>query len=455
MAQKNSTILSKIWLTGTNDFQQRIPNPDVAGISATTQALFSPMNGQYWNQFVDALMYRVGTTIVHTNEWNNPLRGFKRDIGFGNTIQEIGIEWVRAHSYDLHSDVLDVHKPEAQEWFHSINFARKYEISVQIPELRKAFESEYGLNQFVAGVLQSPVNSDNYDEYRQMMELIAFYQDKWGFYTYHLQDAATTESGAKELLTKVKEFTGLLKFPTTLYNNVPGIPVFANPDDLMLMTTPAYEANLDVNVLASLFHVELADIDVNRIIVDEFPIPGAVALLTTRGFFIQADSVYQTTSFYDPSNLVTNYFLHHQGVSSVSPYVPAILFTEGEGAASTTITTVTQSVTGLSLTVDDSSIAAGATTQTHAYLQGTISPADEEIDVAPDACTYIVTCSRTDDVTPTKLNTRTYVDRDGILHTQKTLKAGDVLTITAMSAYTNPSGETPKDLAATATVTIS
>lgn len=448
MATNNSTILSRIWLNGTNDFQQRIPNPDQGNIKATIDALYDPMNNAYWNQFVDSLMMRVGTTIVHTNEWNNPLRGFKREmLTYGNTIQEIAVKWVKAHSYNLHSDLLDVHKPEAEQWFHSINFARKYEISVQDIELRKAFENEYGLNQFVAGVLQSPVNSDNYDEYRQMVELIAYYQNAWGFFTDHLDNAATTEDGAKELLTKIKTYTGKLKFPTTLYNAVPDIPVFASPDELMLLITPGYEAYLDVNVLAALFHVEMADIDVRRVTIDEFPVPGAVALLTTRDFFVQADSVYQTNSFYDASNLCTNYFLHHQGVSSVSPFVPAILFTEGDGAVSTTIPTVTQSVTSLSLTIDDTELAAGDTTQTHVTLNGTINPENAAISVLPDAATYEVTCPTT------KLNTRTYVDRDGILHTQKTLKSGDVLTVTATSAYINPSGAT-ESYTATGTVTI-
>lgn len=447
MAVDNHTIISKIYLNGTNDFQQRIPNPDIAGMKATMDALFQPMNGMYWNQFVDQLIYRVGTTIVHNESWKNPLAGFKREIGYGNSIQEIATEWVKAHSYDLHSDLLDVHKPTSHEWFHSINFARKYEISVQDVELRKSFENEYGLNQYVASILQSPINSDNYDEYRQMMELIAFYQDKWGFYTYHLQDAATTEAGAKELLTKVKEFTGLLKFPSNLYNNVPGIPVFAQPEDLMLLITPGYEAYLDVNVLAALFHVEMANIDVRRVTVDEFPVPGAVALLTTSGFFVQADSILQTRSFADPSNLATNYWLHHQGVSSVSPFVPAILFTEGDGAASTIIPTVTQTVTGLTVTPDDSEIIAGDKTQLHYVLQGSVSPETDGVTVQPDAATAIVTCPTT------KLNSRTYVDQYGVLHTQKSLKSGDVLTVTVTSAYVNPSGAT-EPYTATAEITI-
>ena len=44
---------------------------------------------------------------------------------------------------------------------------------------------------------------------------------------------------------------------------------------------------------------------------------------------------------------------------------------------------------------------------------------------------------------PIDLNSRTRVDVYGVLHLQKTgLKAGDILTVTATSAYTNPSGKT-------------
>ena len=50
MAADNATILAKVWLNGTNDFQQRIPDPTQHGVDATMQALFDPMNRQYYNQ---------------------------------------------------------------------------------------------------------------------------------------------------------------------------------------------------------------------------------------------------------------------------------------------------------------------------------------------------------------------------------------------------------------------
>ena len=42
MAVNNSTILDRIWLSGTNDYQQRIPQTTQNDIAATQAALFAP-----------------------------------------------------------------------------------------------------------------------------------------------------------------------------------------------------------------------------------------------------------------------------------------------------------------------------------------------------------------------------------------------------------------------------
>ena len=76
MAVDNHTILHDIWLNGTNDYQQRIPEPTQSNISATMQALFDPMNKNYYNQFMDALIMRIGDTFVHQQSFKNPLAIF-------------------------------------------------------------------------------------------------------------------------------------------------------------------------------------------------------------------------------------------------------------------------------------------------------------------------------------------------------------------------------------------
>ena len=440
MAVTNNTIMAKAWLAGTSDFQQRIPDPTIAGVKATMDALFQPMNAMYFNQFMDVLVNRIGFTYVRQQEYRNPLSVFKgTKLSYGSTIQEIAPRWIKAHSYDDENEtLLKLHRPEAQAWYHSQNRRDQYSISVNVDELRTAFTDETGLNKLIASIMATPQNSDQYDEYLIMKQLIAEYDSKWGFYKHHLSAAPTDEATGKELLTALQTYGGKLQFPSSVFTGTM-IPVFAKPDELVLLVTPETQASLNVNTLAALFNVDLANVKYRTVIVDEFPIAGAVALLTTEEFFVCSDTLFNTTSFWNPQTLTTNYYLNHWGVYSISPFVPAILFTTDEA---TVTPTITQTVSGITLEAEKDSMKAGESQQLTVKLQGTINPETPDIFVSPDAATYTVVAKNADGE-PVDLNSRTRVDVYGVLHTQKTgLKAGDVITITATSAYTNPSGKT-------------
>ena len=440
MAQTNSTILAKAWLEATNDYQQRIPNPTQEGISATMEALFEPMNRNYLNQFLDMLVNRIGATYVHSTRWDNPLAAFKRQmLTYGSTIQEIAPKWIKAHSYmDDSETLLKMERPEVQAWYHSVNREDRYPITVQLDELRMAFTDEYGLNNLVASIMTVPQNSDSYDEFQIMKQLIAEYEDKWGFYKHHLSAYPTDETSGKEFLTALRTYTGRLKFPSTLYNAQPieDIPVFAKMDELILLVTPEVQASLSVDVLASLFNMDKADVQVRQVLIDEFPIPNAVAMLTTRDWFVCSDTVYTTTSFYNPETMSTKYYLQHWGIYSASPFVPAILFTLDEG---TDVSTITQSVTGIELTADDETLDAGGETQLTVTLNGSVTENDNGIVVAPDAARYEVVAVDGE----FELNMNTFVDRNGVLHIQKSGGIeGKTIKVTAYATYINPSGST-------------
>ena len=202
----------------------------------------------------------------------------------------------------------------------------------------------------------------------------------------------------------------------------------------MLITTPEVDASLDVNTLASVFQLDKADLKYRKVIIDEFPIPNAQAILTTKDWFVAHDVVYETTSFYNPQTLATNYYLHHHEIVSCSPFVPAILFTTDAG---TDIAAITQTVTGLNLGLESATAKPGDTVQLIPELVGTVSDNNGAIAVAPDAVTYELSVDKG------ILNSETYVDRSNVLHIQKTgLKNPAILTIKAKSTYVNPSGET-------------
>lgn len=441
MAVNNSTILGKFWLEGTNDAQQRLPRPDQTNMDQVSKALFEPMNGMIYNQFMDALVNRIGFTYVRQQAWENPLAVFKKGkLNYGSTIQEIALKWVRAHSYEDDAEtLLKMNRPEAKACYHSLDAQRQYPITVNRPEVRMAFTEEYGLNNLVAAIMQAPINSDNYDEYRAMMQLIAYYDKNWGFYKHQAAEP-TDETTAKTFLKALRSYAGRLKFPSTLYNAgiVEDIAVFENdPSSMVLLIQPDALASIDIDALAALFHTERAAIQYRVIPVDEFPIPGAYALLTTEDFFVAQDTEYSNGSFYNPQTMSTNYFLNHWQILSVSPFVPAILFTTEEG---TSVDTVSMTPSGITVSAHPGSIDDfGGTAQIITTLSGKVSPDGTPIELEPKACTYKIA-----NITGTK-NSRTYVDGNGILHTQKTgwsETEGNSITVSCTSTYVNPSGAT-------------
>ena len=445
MAQDNQTILANAWIEGSNDFQQRIPDPTQAGIAATIDAIFAPMNNRFYNEFVDTLIQRIGYTYVHQQRFRNPLAVFKKEfMYYGATVQETFFKWIKAHSYDDASEtLLKLRRPEAEVCYHTVNRQDRYSISVVRQELQQAAAEEFGLNRYIAGIMDIPMNSDEYDEYQIMKELIAFYENTWGFFKVN-GSVPYDEATAKTLLKELRAFGGKLRFPSSLYNAaiVQDIPVFVqNPSELVLLVTPEVQASLDVDALAVLFNMEKAEVQSRIVLIDEFPIDGAYALLTTDEFFQCRDTLYENASFYNPETLGVNYFLHHWGVYSVSPFVPAILFTTDAGSTTPVIevepATLTLGVKGAY------EIWPGGKVQLTAEFSGNVTANDRGIDVQPDAAKWTVQLfdSNQDPVT---VNTRTYVDRLGVLHLQRSgIEPGGYVVLTAAPAYVNPSGANP------------
>lgn len=481
MATNNATILKSVWLNGTNDFQQRVPAPTQSNIAQVSAALFDPMNRDIYNQFCDNLINRIGNQYIHNRLWKSPLREFiGNSMNYGNTIQEIAVNYVRAHSF-AHSDrlaespypnpiadnvsILDTFKPDIDVAYHSRNRQDVYPISFNDTDVRTAFVDEFGLNSFIASVMSAPQNGDEIDTYNIMNNLFAEYDSYHQMFTCSLETDPTKSDNAKELMRRVREYTGRLRFPSALYNaSSKSIPVFANTDELVLFTTPEIESYIDVNVLASIFNIPLADVNVRRIILDNIMIPNSVAILTTKDFFVCNDTFYGTTSFYNPASLSTNYYLHHQGVYSTSPFAPAINFSFGTPA--TIVPVVTQTVTGVTVTPDVSNVHPGGTVKLTVELVGSLKtnpivlsgndPA-KAFTVSPDSVIYKVTIDNGDDqaLKNNVLTDKTYVDKYGILHVQDDLVGGSVLNVTAVSTYKNPSIVTTEGFNPVATCKIS
>lgn len=461
MAVDNATILDKVRTKGTDDYQQRIPSATQTGVANTMRYLFDPMNRQYLNDCVWNMVNRIGLTVMAQNApFENPLAIFKKEnLYWGSTVQEIAVKWIKAHGYkDDAEELLKMHRPEAAVWFYEMNRRDQYPISWTEDELRQAFVDDFGLNRFIAQIMETPRNSDNYDEMNIMLALIRHYERNLGFYKVHLDAVPSDETTAKTLLKALRSTAGRMQFPSTQYNalNVADIPAYANPQQMVLLIEPEYLASLDVDALSAVFQLDKAEVPYRIVQVPDLGIPGAVALLVSTDWYQVRDTMYGTTQFYNPQTLSNTLYLNHWGIYGVSPFTPCALFTTDAG---TSITVVTQTVTGFALTPVTGTVSAGDVVQLTPKLTATVAPTGTAIQVAPNAATYEVVANHAasgDDAhgAAFELNVNTFVDDQARLHVQRDgLVAGDVITVTGTATYVNPNGATTEH-SATCTLTV-
>ena len=446
MAVDNATILDKVRIKGTDDYQQRIPSATQTGVANTLRYLFDPMNRQYLNDCVWSMVNRIGLTVMAQNApFENPLAIFKKEnLYWGSTVQEIAVKWIKAHGYkDDAEELLKMHRPEAAVWFYEMNRRDQYPISWTTDELRQAFVDDFGLNRFIAQIMETPRNSDNYDEMNIMLALIRHYEQNLGFYKVHLDNIPSDETTAKTLLKALRSTAGRMQFPSTQYNalNVADIPAYANPQQMVLLIEPEYLASIDVDALSAVFQLDKAEVPYRIVQVPSLGIEGAVALLVSTDWYQVRDTMYGTTQFYNPQVLGETLYLNHWGIYGVSPFTPCALFTTDAG---TSINVVTQKVTGFTLTGPDNA-KPGDVIQLTPKLTATITPTGTSIEVAPNSATYELSAfkSNSGKNESVPLNVNTFVDDQARLHIQRdNLPDIFTITITGRATYINPNGDT-------------
>lgn len=340
MAQdlSNHQIINAARNTIGGDFFSRVTEATQANVRETAAEIMDYRPNR--NAFIDALVNVVGSHIAREMSWSNPLAEFKRGmLSFGDTIEETKVGLPKAKSYSadrdyLEKDIFGVEKPYAETNWHRTNREEYYKITVHPNELRKAFLSDGGLNALVNQLMQAPITADNWDEFLLMCSLFPQYEANGGFYRVNVPDARSIDvdsHDAKQTMKKVRAMAEELTFMSTKYNAA-GMQSAANRDDLVLFTTPQFNATMDVDVLAASFNMERTTLAGRQISVpqDQFGLDGAQAILTTRDFFVVADTTLENTNAPNPVGLTHNYFMHHHSIISQSRFAPAVLFHTGQ-----------------------------------------------------------------------------------------------------------------------------
>lgn len=341
----NVNILNAIRNDASLDYHKRIPAASKGNVADVADAIFSYK--PHKNEFIEALVNRIGLVYARNSIWYNPLKEFKRGaLEFGDTIEEIQTGIVKASHYShdrdyLERDIFARADIDVASAFHTVDREDFYKITIDDNTLKRAFLDPSGLDQLTQQIMSAPTTSDNWDEYLMMTALFRVMDNKYPMFNVNVPDVAkmdSTEGEAKSLLRKIRSTAGNLQFLSTRFNGGK-MPIAARPEELVLFATPEVKSGLDVNALAVLFNVSYADVP-SRIVEirqEDIAMNGVQAFLTTKDFFVIADTSLDTTSEFNPISRQTNFFLHHWEIISASPFAPIVKFSTAPDTTRDTI----------------------------------------------------------------------------------------------------------------------
>jgi hypothetical protein len=432
----NEAIINKVRANASLGYQERIPVVTRANLARTFEQLhnYEPM----WNEFISVLINRIGLTLFNTNSFTNKLRPLKSGaMNYGGVMQEMGANLLKGEAYDPNAtNVFDAPKPDVEVNYHVKNRRDMYPMRLNEDLLSEAFLNDGQLQAFINAMLALPQQSDEWDEYLIMRGLLKKYNDIDGFANYQVPDLATStdpEGDGKKITEMVRQvYLQTKDFYNKAYNAA-GMDVTSS--ELILLGTPKFFARLDVNVLASAYHMDKADFFADRtIIVDDFEIPGAQCMLLDQDFYKVTDTKLKTTTIYNPRADEWVYYLHHQGVYSASRMRNAIMFsTAADNIQIGTPAKVSSVAAALATPVTDNKVLEPGA---QIPLAATVTYSDNTTD---NAAFWVLTASgetAPDGTTTTKPNvilpdTGTFVDRMGVLH----IAEGATYTSLTATAY--------------------
>lgn len=438
----NAEVLNLVRSEASAGYQERIPaatRGNIAKIFETLDA-YNPV----MNEFSDLFVNRIGLTVFQTNSYRNSLSPLKRgEQQFGGMVQEVQGGLIKAEHYDPNNtNPFGAPKPDIEVNYYSMNRQDVYPMRYNRDQLRQAFIDDGGLSSMINDILAMPLKSDQWDEYLIMRNLIKGAHDTWTMPTVQVPDIATAddkEAAGKEIAVAMREHYLMMRdFIKTQYNPK-HMPV--SSDELVILGTPAFFAYFDVEVLAAAFQMDRANFIADRtIVVDDFDIAGAQAVLIDASAYICTDNLVANDTIYNPRTRDWISYLHHWGTYALSDMRNMLLFssTEADNLGSVTAKTVTGVTLELTETVSNNAVLeAGAEIELTPKVTYSDSTTDE-------AVFYLITdmgaTAPTDTSAPTpnviSPDTGTYVDDQNVLHVSRN-STYETLNITAYAAANN------------------
>lgn len=312
------------------------------------------------NEFLTALVNRIGLVMITNKMYQNPWSVFKRGtLEFGESIEEIFVNLAKPFEYDpavAETKVFAREIPDVRSAFHILNYQKFYKSTIQNEQLRQAFLSWNGITDLIAKIVDSMYSAANYDEFQTMKYMLA--RHILNGELYPVQIPTVQESNMKSIISEVKGVSNDFEFMSTTYN-VAGVSNMSKKDEQYIIVNSKFDAVMDVEVLASAFNMGKADFMGHRVLIDGFgkldmarlaklfandenytPITAdemaalnaIPAVLVDEKWFMIFDNLYNFTEQYNGEGLYWNYWYHVWKTFSASPFANSAVFVPGAPA---------------------------------------------------------------------------------------------------------------------------
>lgn len=326
------------------------------------------------NQFINALVNRIAAVRVKSATFNNAYAELKKGyLEFGETVEEVFVNIAKAREFSAEkAEARELKRslPDVRSAFHTMNYRVQYPVTIQDEDLRMAFLSMNGVQDLIAKIVDSVYTAAEYDEYLLFKYLIikAVAHGK-------MHPIAVDDSDIKNAGVAFRGASNQLTFMGTEYN-ASGVHTTTPKADQFIFMDSLFNAQYDVNVLASAFNMDKADFMGRLKLIDSFDtfdnerfevimagsdmidevtsaelavMQNVLAVLVDREWFQIYDNANKFTEKYVASGMYWNYFYNVWKTVSSSPFSNAIVFVKDSATvtlpASLTVT-VTDKSTG-------------------------------------------------------------------------------------------------------------
>lgn len=351
-------ILNVIRNNASVDYRNYVPKADANDVeSVRTIGAIIMDYPALQNEFLNALVNRIGRVMLTSKMYSNPIAFFKKGVlEYGESIEEIFVNIAKVQEFNPEIAEQEVFKrvvPDVRAAFHIMNYQKFYKATVTQEQLKQAFLSWDGVTDLIARIVDSMYTGANYDEFLVMKYLLA--RHILDGRVYPVTVPTVNAENAKAIVTTVKGVSNKLTFMNSDYNPA-AVRTFTEKTDQYMIVNSVFDATMDVNVLASAFNMDKAEFLGHRVLIDGFgdldiarlgeifagdptyhepsqdeltALNAIPAVIVDKDWFMVFDMLTQFTEQYNGQGLYWNYFYHVWKTFSVSPFANSVLFVPG------------------------------------------------------------------------------------------------------------------------------